>query len=98
MQAIVSKATDPKEQGSLMGSLQSMGSLAIVAGTLLGTQIFATVSHFPQGDWRMGAPFFASALLLGTAWLIARRFFARHGTPVHPANHTAPHAEVPAKA
>ncbi|MBL8519911.1 MAG: MFS transporter [Betaproteobacteria bacterium] len=86
MQAIASKATDPKEQGALMGSLQSLGSLAIIAGTLLGTQIFAAVSHLPKDDWRLGAPFFTSALLLGFAWWIARGFFARHGMPVHPAN------------
>ncbi|MBL8514709.1 MAG: TCR/Tet family MFS transporter [Betaproteobacteria bacterium] len=98
MQAIISKATDPREQGALMGSLQSLGSLAIVAGTLIGTNIFATVSHYPQGDWRMGAPFFASALLLGTGWLIARGFFARHGSPVHPANHHPAPADAPAKA
>ncbi len=98
MQAIVSKATDPKEQGALMGSLQSLGSLAIVAGTLIGTNIFATVSHYAKGDWRMGAPFFASALLLGTGWLIARGFFARHGTPVHPANHHPAPTDAPAKA
>jgi MFS transporter, DHA1 family, tetracycline resistance protein len=89
MQAIVSKATDPKEQGALMGSLQSLGSLAIVAGTLIGTQLFAFVSHYPQGDWRMGAPFFGSALLLATAWLIARAYFARHGAPLHPSNRSA---------
>jgi DHA1 family tetracycline resistance protein-like MFS transporter len=64
----------------------------------LGTQIFATVSHYPQGDWRMGAPFFASALLLGMGWLIARGFFARHGTPVHPANHHTEPANASAKA
>lgn len=83
MQAIVSKATDPKEQGSLMGSLQSMSSLAVVIAPIVGTQILAVVSHYPQGDWRVGAPFYLGAFLQAIALWLAWRFFEKHGTPLH---------------
>ncbi len=83
MQGIVSKATDPKEQGALMGSLQSLSSISIVVAPLVGTQLLATVSHYPAGDWRIGAPFFLAAILqamgLGLAW----RYFNTHGVPAH---------------
>ncbi len=89
MQAIVSKATDPKEQGALMGSMQSLSSLSIVIAPLVGTQILAEVSHYPAGDWRIGAPFFLAAILQALGLWMAWRFFAKRGVPVHPANQTA---------
>jgi MFS transporter, DHA1 family, tetracycline resistance protein len=89
MQSIVSKATDPKEQGALMGSLQSLGSIAVVLGPLVGTQLLAVVSHYPAGDWRIGAPFFLACALQLIGLVIAWRFFATKGTPTHPANSIA---------
>ncbi len=86
LQAIVSKATDPTEQGSLMGSLQSLSSLSIVIAPVIATQLLAEVSHYPQGDWRMGSVFYLSAFLQLIAVFLAWRFFAKHGVPVHPAN------------
>jgi DHA1 family tetracycline resistance protein-like MFS transporter len=82
MQGIVSKATDPREQGSLMGSLQSLSSLAIVIAPLVATQMLAAVSHLPTSDWRIGAPFFLAAGLQLIGWALAWRFFARNGVPV----------------
>jgi MFS transporter, DHA1 family, tetracycline resistance protein len=96
LQAIVSKATDPKEQGALMGSLQSLSSLAIVIAPIISTQLLAVVSHYPKGDWRMGAVFYLSAILQLVAVILAWRFFAKNGVPVHPANKTAPVSIVPA--
>jgi hypothetical protein len=52
------------------------------------------VSHLPSHDWRLGATFFVSSLLVAAAWLIARAFFARGHVPVHPAN-LAPPASTP---
>ena len=89
MQGIVSKATDPREQGALMGSLQSLSSLAIVLAPIVGTQLLAEVSHYPQGDWRVGAPFFLASALQLVALYLAWRFFNRHGVPVHKASQPA---------
>jgi MFS transporter, DHA1 family, tetracycline resistance protein len=95
LQAIVSKATDPKEQGSLMGSLQSLSSLSIVIAPIVSTQLLAVVSHYPKGDWRMGVVFYFASFLQFIGVLLAWRFFSRRGVPVHPANMAAP-ASVPA--
>lgn len=92
LQAIASKATDPKEQGALMGSLQSLSSLAIVIAPIISTAILAEVSHYPKGDWRMGAVFYLAALLQFVGVLLAWRFFATRGVPVHPANASSPTA------
>ena len=78
LQAIVSRATDPREQGALMGSLQSLSSLAIVVVPVVGTGILATVSHLPANDWRIGSTFFLSAILQTIALFIAWRYFSTH--------------------
>jgi DHA1 family tetracycline resistance protein-like MFS transporter len=88
LQAIVSKATDPKEQGALMGSLQSLSSLSIVIAPVIATQLLAEVSHYPQGDWRMGVVFYLASGLQLIGVFLAWRFFAKGGAPVHPANQT----------
>lgn len=78
LQAIVSKATDPREQGALMGSLQSLSSLAIVVVPVFSTAILAKVSHFPANDWRLGTTFYLSAIMQTIALGIAWRYFATH--------------------
>lgn len=78
LQAIISKATDPHEQGALMGSLQSVGSLAIVIVPVFGTGILAKVSHLPANDWRIGSTFFLSAIMQAVALFIAWRYFSTH--------------------
>jgi DHA1 family tetracycline resistance protein-like MFS transporter len=35
------------------------------------------VSHFPAGDWRIGAPFFACAVMQGAALVLAWMHFRR---------------------
>jgi len=77
MNAIVSKAADPREQGVAMGSLSSLGSLTAVVAPLLGAPLLAEVSHLPAGDWRIGAPFFLSAALQASALALAAWHFAR---------------------
>ncbi|WP_288380113.1 TCR/Tet family MFS transporter [uncultured Massilia sp.] len=78
LQAIVSKATPSAEQGELMGSLQSIGSLGVIVTPLIGTAILATVSHLPPGDWRIGSHFFLCAALQAIAVLVAWRYFRSH--------------------
>jgi MFS transporter, DHA1 family, tetracycline resistance protein len=77
LQAIISKATDPREQGALMGSLQSLGGLAIVVTPVIGTSLLAAVSHLPANDWRIGVTFFLSAGLQTIALVIGWRYFAK---------------------
>lgn len=76
LNAIVSKAADPREQGLAMGALSSLSSLMAVIAPLLGAPLLAAVSHLPAGDWRIGAPFFMSALLQAIALALAARYFA----------------------
>ncbi len=85
LHAIVSKAADPSAQGVSMGSLMALNSLMAVAAPLIGAPLLAEVSHLPAGDWRIGAPFFMSALLAATALALAARHFARQPAPAAPA-------------
>ena len=85
LNAIVSKAADPRQQGLAMGSLSSLASLMAVIAPLLGAPLLAEVSHLPAGDWRIGAPFFLSAALQAAALVLAVIHFRRH----RPAPHVA---------
>lgn len=85
LQGIVSKATDPREQGALMGSLQSLSSLGIVLMPYLGASILGEVSHFDPSDLRVGTTFFLSALMQTVALVFAFNFFKTHR-----ATHTIP--------
>ena len=80
LQGIISKATDPREQGALMGSLQSLSSLAIVLMPYLGASILGEVSHFAATDWRVGTTFFLSAIMQTAALLFAFHYFKTHRT------------------
>jgi DHA1 family tetracycline resistance protein-like MFS transporter len=91
LHAIVSKAADPSEQGVAMGSLTSLSSLMAVAAPFIGTPLLAEVSHLPAGDWRIGAPFFMSALLAFIALVLAAWHFSRQ--PLR----AAPHVVQPSR-
>ena len=63
LQSIISSAADPQTQGQTMGAVNSLNSLMAVFAPLFGSSLLAMASHFPRGDWRIGAPFyFCSAL------------------------------------
>jgi MFS transporter, DHA1 family, tetracycline resistance protein len=79
LQAVVSNAVDPREQGVTMGALNSINSIMFVVAPMIGTPLLAGVSQLPPEDWRVGSTFFVSALLQGVAFWLARRHFA--GTP-----------------
>jgi DHA1 family tetracycline resistance protein-like MFS transporter len=81
LNAVVSKAAPKNEQGLAMGSLSSLNSAVAVLGPLLGIPLFARVSHFPPNDFRVGAPFFMSALLSAIALGLAALHFARQRPP-----------------
>jgi MFS family permease len=63
LQALISRATDPGEQGAVLGSSQSMSALARATGPALGGVIFEGIA------W--GAPFWVSAGLLAVAAVLA---------------------------
>jgi DHA1 family tetracycline resistance protein-like MFS transporter len=78
LQGIISKSSPATEQGELMGSLQSIGSLGVILMPLLGTAILGAASHLPPGDWRIGSTFFVCAAMQALAIVAARRYFSAH--------------------
>ncbi len=76
LQALVSNAMGPGEQGVTMGALNSINSIMFVAAPAIGTPLLAAVSHLPPADWRVGATFYLSAILQAIALVLARRHFA----------------------
>lgn len=77
LQGILSKATDPHEQGALMGSLQSLSSLGLIIMPMIGATILGEVSHLPTNDWRIGSTFFVSAVMQAAALFIAWCYFKK---------------------
>jgi MFS transporter, DHA1 family, tetracycline resistance protein len=75
--SIVSSAASADEQGRTMGAVSSVNSVMQVFAPLIGAPLLATVSHLPQGDWRIGAPFFFCAAVQGLALLFAWVHFRR---------------------
>ena len=72
MQSIVSSAADATQQGEAMGAVSSLNSLMAVLAPMIATPLLGAVSHYPRGDWHLGAPLYFCALLqgvsLGLAW------------------------------
>jgi len=87
MQSIVSNAADETTQGRTMGAVASLNSLMAVIAPVLGAAMLGFVSHLPQGDWRIGAPYYFCAALQAVAMLLALRHFRRARTlkTLHPA-------------
>ncbi len=75
LQGIISKGSAAGEQGELMGSLQSIGSLGIIIMPLLGSLILGKVSHLPADDWRIGSTFFVCAIMQTLGMIVAWRYF-----------------------
>jgi MFS transporter, DHA1 family, tetracycline resistance protein len=77
VQSIVSSSADARHQGQTMGAVSSLNSLMAVIAPVIGAPLIGLVSHFPHGDWRIGAPFYFCALLQAAALVLAWRHFAR---------------------
>jgi MFS transporter, DHA1 family, tetracycline resistance protein len=77
VQSLVSSSADARSQGQTMGSVSALNSLMAVAAPLIGAPLIGVVSHFPQGDWRIGAPMYFCALLQAASLVLAWRHFAR---------------------
>lgn len=73
LQAIITKATPPTEQGQIQGGLQGLGSLAAVIGHPLGGALFGYFISKSAVVYLPGAPYFGSAALaaIGLALAIA---------------------------
>lgn len=77
IQSIVSGAADARTQGRTMGAVSSLNSLMAVIAPLIAAPLIAVVSHLPNGDWRIGAPFYFCALLqLAALWVAVVHFGA----------------------
>ena len=77
IQSIISSAADASTQGRTMGAVSSMNSLMAVLAPVLGAPLLGAVSHFPRGDWRIGAPFYLCAVLQLAGLLLAWTHFHR---------------------
>lgn len=78
LQGLISNNVDPKAQGITMGSLNAVASIMTVLAPLIGAPLLAAVSHLPPSDWRVGAPYYASAVLQAISLVIAIRHFRSH--------------------
>jgi len=75
IQSIISSAADANNQGQMLGAVGGLNSLMTVIAPPLGAAILTMVSHFPKGDWRIGAPFYFCAALQAAALLLAVSHF-----------------------
>ncbi|HEU0200979.1 MAG TPA: TCR/Tet family MFS transporter [Burkholderiaceae bacterium] len=77
LNATVSRAARPEEQGHAMGALGALASLMLVIAPFIGGPLLAAASHGPP-SWRLGAPYFLSSALMALALGLALWHFARH--------------------
>ena len=75
MQGIISSAADATNQGQTLGAVSSLNSLMAVIAPAIGAPLLGLVSHLPQGDWRIGAPFYFCAVLQAAALVLAWTHF-----------------------
>ncbi len=78
LQSLISNSVDPTRQGESMGAVASINSVAAVLGPLMGAPLLAAFSHHPQGDWRIGAPFYLCAAIQAVAAWLGLRYLGRH--------------------
>ena len=70
VQSLISSAADSRSQGQTLGAVSALSSLMAVIAPMLATPLLGVVSHLPQGDWRIGAPFYFCAVLqMASLWL-----------------------------
>jgi DHA1 family tetracycline resistance protein-like MFS transporter len=77
MTTLVSQAAGGGSQGRVLGSLAALSSVAAAVAPAIGSGLLVAVSGFPADDWRLGAPFYASSLLLLAAAAVAAFTFQR---------------------
>jgi len=77
VQSMISSAADSRSQGQTLGAVQSLNSLMAVLAPVLGAALLAMVSHYPPGDWRIGAPLYFCAALQSASLYLATVHFRR---------------------
>jgi DHA1 family tetracycline resistance protein-like MFS transporter len=77
IQSLISQAADARNQGQALGAVGGLNSLMAVIAPTIGAPLLAMVSHLPQGDWRIGAPFYFCAALQAAALVLAVTHFRR---------------------
>ena len=78
VQSMISSAADAKTQGQTLGAVGALNSLMAVIAPIIGAPLLAVVSHLPQGDWRIGAPFYFCALMQVASLALAVWHFRTH--------------------
>ncbi len=78
IQSLISSAADSRSQGQTLGAVNSLSSLMAVVAPVLGAPLLGLVSHYPRGDWRIGAPFYFCAILQAGSLFMAVRHFRQH--------------------
>ncbi len=86
IQSIISSAADASSQGKTLGAISGVNSLMAVIAPAIGAPLLTMVSHLPQGDWRIGAPFYFCAMLQAAALVLAVLHFrsGRHASRATP--------------
>lgn len=82
--SMISSAADSRSQGQTLGAVSSLGSLMAVLAPMIGAPLLAIVSDLPQGDWRIGAPFYFCAALQTVSLVLAWRHIRHHGRQLAP--------------
>ena len=77
LQSLIANAADASSQGRTAGAVASLNSLMAVLSPAIAAPLLALVAGLPQGDWRIGAPFYFCAALQAAAMLVAWRHFTR---------------------
>jgi MFS transporter, DHA1 family, tetracycline resistance protein len=91
IQSIVSTSADPSQQGEAMGAVSSLNSLMAVLAPMIATPLLGAVSHYPPGDWHIGAPLYFCAALQTSSLLLAwLHFRSTRGSVAEPPAARAP--------
>jgi DHA1 family tetracycline resistance protein-like MFS transporter len=78
VQSLISSAADSRSQGQTLGAVSALNGFMSVLAPMLAAPLLAVVSHYPQGDWRIGAPFYFCALLQVASLALAVLHLRRH--------------------
>ncbi len=71
LRAQVSAAADERSQGETLGAASSLISLTAVMAPVISSYVLGLVSHYPRGDWRIGAPFYLCSGLAAVGCVLA---------------------------
>ena len=80
VQSLISSAADSRSQGQTLGAVSALNGFMSVLAPMLAAPLLALVSHYPQGDWRIGAPFYFCAALQLVSLGLAVVYFRKHHT------------------